>query len=377
MTEHLHVVAFDVPWPADYGGVIDIFYKVKALSHLGVKVHLHCFEYGRRPAQELGSVCHEVHYYHRSTGKRHLLSSLPFIIATRTSELLLKRIKADRHPILFEGLHCCALLDHPELSDRHKVVRAHNIEHDYYGNLAKVENDPFKRFYFQTEARKLQRFERHLKHAQAIAAISAADTRHYADLGLPAHHVSAFHPNDEVNIRPGMGKFCLYHGNLAVGENNQAAMYLIDKIFSETEAPLVIAGNGASAELRARVSAHRNIELREGISTQEIHDLIADAQVNVLPTFQSTGIKLKLLAALHMGRHCLVNSHMVVGTGLESLCRVENTDRRMRAAVTELLDIPFNDSERSRRDKILSAHFSNRAGAERLYPLLFRSQVLK
>jgi len=371
MTEHLHIVAFDVPWPADYGGVIDIYFKARALNHLGVKVHLHCFEYGRKPAQELASVCHEVHYYHRSTGKRHLLSSLPFIIATRTSDVLLKRLKADRHPILFEGLHCCALLDHPDLRDRHKVVRTHNIEHDYYGNLAKVETDPFKRFYFQTEARKLHRFERQLKHAQAIASISAADTRHYADLGLPAHHVSAFHPNNEVSIRSGMGKFCLYHGNLAVGENNQAALYLSDKVFSGSEVPLIIAGNGASAELRAKVHGRRNIELREGISTQEIHELIAEAQVNVLPTFQATGIKLKLLAALHMGRHCLVNGHMVVGTGLESLCRVENTDRRMRAAVTELMAIPFNDAEVSRRTKILSADFSNRAGAERLLAILF------
>jgi hypothetical protein len=371
MTEHVHIVAFDVPWPADYGGVIDIFYKVKALKNLGVRVHLHCFEYGRKPANELESVCHEVHYYHRSTGKRHLLSSLPFIIATRTSDLLLKQLRADRHPILFEGLHCCALLDHPDLRDRHKVVRTHNIEHDYYGNLAKVEKDPFKRFYFQTEARKLQRFEQQLKHAQAIAAISAADTRHYAHLGLPAHHVSAFHPNDEVSIRSGMGKFCLYHGNLAVGENNQAAIYLIDKIFSGTDVPLIIAGNGATAELHTKVKGHRNIELREGISTQEIHELIADTQVNVLPTFQATGIKLKLLAALYMGRHCLVNGHMVVGTGLESLCKVENTDRRMRAAVTELMATAFTDAEVGRRKMILESDFSNRAGAERLYSLLY------
>ncbi len=27
--KHLHVIAFNVPYPADYGGVIDIFYKIK------------------------------------------------------------------------------------------------------------------------------------------------------------------------------------------------------------------------------------------------------------------------------------------------------------------------------------------------------------
>ena len=34
---HLHVIAFDVPYPANYGGVIDVFYRVKALSEAGVR----------------------------------------------------------------------------------------------------------------------------------------------------------------------------------------------------------------------------------------------------------------------------------------------------------------------------------------------------
>ena len=47
MTEpkHLHVISFDVPVPANYGGVIDVYYKLKALHLQGVKIHLHCFEY--------------------------------------------------------------------------------------------------------------------------------------------------------------------------------------------------------------------------------------------------------------------------------------------------------------------------------------------
>lgn len=43
----LHIVSFHIPIPQNYGGVIDIYYKVKALHDIGVKVILHCFEYGR------------------------------------------------------------------------------------------------------------------------------------------------------------------------------------------------------------------------------------------------------------------------------------------------------------------------------------------
>ena len=41
MTEnHLHIVTLDVPYPADYGGVVDLFYKLQSLHQLGIKIHL-------------------------------------------------------------------------------------------------------------------------------------------------------------------------------------------------------------------------------------------------------------------------------------------------------------------------------------------------
>ena len=57
--QHLHIVSFDVPWPANYGGVIDVFHRARTLTEMGVKVHLHCFEYGRGE-QETLNFCHEV-----------------------------------------------------------------------------------------------------------------------------------------------------------------------------------------------------------------------------------------------------------------------------------------------------------------------------
>lgn len=54
-----------MPSPPSYGGVIDVHYKAKALSELGVKVHLHCFQYGRPKAKELERFCASVHYHPR------------------------------------------------------------------------------------------------------------------------------------------------------------------------------------------------------------------------------------------------------------------------------------------------------------------------
>ncbi len=65
MSYSLHIISFNVPYPPDYGGVMDVFYKIKALHDHGVVIKLHCFEYGRKEADVLKYVCNEVHYYKR------------------------------------------------------------------------------------------------------------------------------------------------------------------------------------------------------------------------------------------------------------------------------------------------------------------------
>jgi hypothetical protein len=367
--KHLHIVAFDVPYPANYGGVIDIYYKIKALHSKGIKVHLHCFEYGRAEALSLESICEKVYYYKRKMNKKYLFDAIPFVIISRSSEQLIKNLLRDKHPILFEGLHCSFHLNDTRLTDRIKIVRTHNIEHEYYRNLEKVEKSLFKKIYFGMEAKKLERFEKVLNKANHIVAISAADTKVLSERYKNVHHITAFHPNENVTIKNGKGDFCLYHGNLEVGENNKAALYLVNEVFSKIKTPLIIAGRKPSAELINTVAQHPHISLKANINTQEIDDLIKNAQINVLPTFQATGIKLKLLAALFSGKHCIVNAEMVNNTGLESLCSIQNTPEDFSKEIIRLFEIPFDMEEKSKREKILLEEFSNSKNVEKLIAL--------
>ena len=141
----LHIISLDVPYPADYGGAIDIFYRIQALHELGYKIILHCWEYGRDEQEKLKEITHEVHYYRRRKSPFLISNKLPFIVVSRQSNLLFQRLLNDTHPILFEGIHTTLLLDNPRLKDRMKIVRMHNVEHDYYFALAKksVDGNPF------------------------------------------------------------------------------------------------------------------------------------------------------------------------------------------------------------------------------------------
>jgi hypothetical protein len=90
----------------------------------------------------------------------------------------------------------------------------------------------------------------------------------------------------------------------------------------------------------------------------------------VLPTFQATGIKLKLLAALYIGRFCVVNSPMVVNTGLESLCSIKDSSETMAKEIVTLFETPFDMAEKQKREAILNTAFSNVENAKKLIVLI-------
>jgi len=299
-----------------------------------------------------------------------LFNTIPYIVLSRESDELKKNLLRNNYPILMEGLHCTFLLGDKEFAKRRKIVRTHNVEHNYYENLAKVESNVFKRYYFYNEANKLREYESVLKQASAIAAISPNDTIHFSKQYKHVHYIPAFHPNTEMTNKEGKGDYAFYHGNLSVGENNEAALFLVNKVFNNLPHTLIIAGTKPSEELANAVEGKTNIFLRSDLSHEEIHEYIREAQCNVLPTFQSTGIKLKLLSALFAGRFCIVNKPMVENTGLQSLCIMANTAEAMKEKINAAFAKEFTVREIDKRESILLEHFSNEKNAQKLMRIL-------
>jgi hypothetical protein len=356
----VHIVSFDVPLPANYGGVIDVYYKVKALHELGYRIHLHAYDYGRGAKEDLNRLCTSVHYYKRNLSRQNLFKRKPFIVVSRNSQELYDRLIQDDHPIIFEGLHSTYYLPHPDFKDRRKIVRTHNIEHEYYKRLGEAEKGIFKRYYYYNEATKLERYETVLRKADAIAAISEPDRAYFDKRYGNAHWISAFHPFEKVETVDGKGNYALYHGNLSVPENDLAALFLVKEVFNDGANKLIIAGNDPSPELKEAAKRTKGVKLQANISSEEIDRLISEAQVNILPTFQATGIKLKLLNALFQGRHALVNSPMVEGTGLEKHCEIADSASEMKDKLELLMSKEFTPNGRT---ELAEGAFSNKSNA--------------
>ncbi len=361
--EHIHLIAFDVPWPANYGGVIDIFYKLKALHAQGVRVTLHCYQYGRENSKELTKYTDKVFYYKRRTFKNPFYSKLPYIVASRNTSELLENLLMDEDPIIFEGLHCCYYLNHSLLKKRIKIVRTHNVEHEYYSKLEEVEENFFKKYFFRIESERLKKFENQLKHASLIAAISPSDYSHFHKKFTQTIYLPAFHPNASISSVMGQGKYAFYHGNLSVGENDVAARFLVNEVFDEPIFPLIIAGSHPSSELLKSLEDKPHIQLMNHLNSEEMLNYVQDAHINILPTFQSTGIKLKLINSLFVGRFCIANNLMVANTGLERFCVVANTAGQMKKEVKKLVKKEFNADDRNERKLGLEDSFSTHKSA--------------
>ena len=63
MSKKIHVISFQVPYPPNYGGAIDVYYKLQSLKEEGYYIILHTYQYRHdRYENELLSIVNEVHY---------------------------------------------------------------------------------------------------------------------------------------------------------------------------------------------------------------------------------------------------------------------------------------------------------------------------
>lgn len=370
---HLHIVSFDIPYPPIYGGIIEIFYKLKTLREAGYEITLHCFDYkGTERSDVLESLCKQVYYYPRKKAYQVFFNMMPYIVSSRSNNDLLSNLMLDSSPILFEGLHTCFYLGHPSLEKRNKIVCMHNIEWDYYQNLSKADQNFIHKIHFNVESKKLKQYESVLKYAQTIFCINKKDTEYMKQYCDQSIFLTPFHQNESVQIKQGLGDYILYHGSLDVVENHQAATWLIMQVFSKLTQKVIIAGKKPKSSLEDLIKKFPNIELKKDVPKEEMNTLVENAQLHVLSTFQGTGLKLKLLNTLYRGRHIIANDFMVANSNLESLCIIANTPEDILNAIEQNWDKEFTSESIQKRADFLNNNYSNENNVKRMIPYIFK-----
>lgn len=290
------------------------------------------------------------------------------MVHSRRDHLLTETLLQDAYPILLEGLHCSSIVEDDRFAGRQLLLRAHNVETHYYSSLAKSAQPGFKKIYYAWESILLKKWEEKVAAKTKVLAVTPKDESCFREEfhAKDCTTLPVFVPFTSVSSEQGIGNYCLYHGNLSIAENEKSALFLVHKVFNDLPFPLVIAGKSPSPKLMKQLQGKKNISLVSDPENDKMSELIRNAQIHIIPSFNTTGIKIKLLHVLFNGRHCVLNKEAVEGTGLEVACHQGNSAAAMKSLVAQLFHLPFGEEEIRLRERLLLPLYDNAVNAGKL-----------
>lgn len=103
-------------------------------------------------------------------------------------------------------------------------------------------------------------------------------------------------------------------------------------------------------------------------SIDEINELVRNAHINVLPSMNRTGVKLKLLNALLNGRFCITNNSGVMGSGLEKFVMTAEAATDWINQIAAIMQMAFTTDLIEKRKQVLQL-YDNDANAKKLSEL--------
>lgn len=364
----------EIPYPPIRGNVIGIYHRIKALHESGVSIILHAFYKKLSFPEELTQYCTKVYLYRRKPLWHPVSLHHPLFVQSRRDPHLVETLMTDTSPIWFEGLHTLFHFEDNLLRDRKKYIRLHNMESSYYYHLADSSGSILKKLYYRWESSRSKWLEQKLlNQPHRLFAISQEETALLNRQGFNAFWLPPFHPHTELTGLPGTGEYALYHGDLSIKENEDAALFLIDHVFQNMDFPLVIAGHRPSRRLINRINAATHTRLSRSPSSEQMNQLIREAQLVLLPFTQTTGYKMKMIDSLAMGRHILTSAIMQVHTELEGLVYFAETPKHWIQRVNQLRATPFHISDRVKRQNLFETILNNKLNAEQIIDLIFPS----
>jgi hypothetical protein len=274
---------------------------------------------------------------------------------------------------MLEGIHCTYLLYQNLFPHRKIIYRLHNIEHIYYKHLFKWERSLLKKLYYFFESAVLKSYEKKVApRASVVLAVSQNDAEQFSEYCPEANtqYFPLFLPFKEIKSLTGAGNYLLYHGNLSIAENRQTVFWLL-KALAPLDMQLVIAGRNPPVKFQQYIPRFKNCELKINPTDIELEDLIQQAQINIIISFNNTGIKLKLLHALFAGRHCIANDASFSNKEFKNCCHIANNENEIKERISKLKHLAFTQEDKELRKSLLLQHFDNRINAERLNALIW------
>ena len=226
------------------------------------------------------------------------------------------------------------------------VLRAHNVEHMIWKHVAQSTRQPLKRWYLKHLSLALRAYEvEHINDYDGVVSITQSDAQVFRELGCRRPLVSipfAIEPVElpEVAVVPGT----LFHiGAMDWMPNRDSIEWLLEKVWPTVhkevpQAQLFLAGRKMPARLMKMKA--------EGVHiVGEVDDamrFIAGKQINVVPLLSGSGIRVKIIEAMSVGKAVVtttVGARGIDYTDGENLL-IANTPDEFAHQIKRLVDDP-------------------------------------
>ena len=367
--QKLHVIAFQNPYPPRYGGLIDVFYKLKALHEIGFEIYLHFFTTDNSAIHDdLHAVVSKIFVYPSQSNKLLHLLPLPFSVISRNHPQLLENLKMTVAPILFESYRTTFLVAKDCLPNHRKFLRMHNIEHDYFWGIASSEPAVLRKLAYYLEGFKYKGYQKVLNKFDHILTLSHADQEYTKNRVDHTTFMPVFHGNDAVISLDGFGEFCLFHGDLSIADNRKSLIFVANVFKQNPDWQLVIAASTNEVFVQKIIGKAQNIRFENLLDFDHLKSLLARAHINISWSFQQSGTKLKVINCLYNSRFSIINENIVDDPAIENLCHVVTNETELTNKIRLLNATAFNEFEN--RKQVLELNLSNQKSVEKLKQII-------
>jgi glycosyltransferase involved in cell wall biosynthesis len=330
-------LASKIPYPAVDGGTLATYHALKGLYEAGVEVtffSLNTFKHYADPKliqDRFPNMC--IYQFEADLSVKpfdafmNLFTDESYNIVRfykRNINRMLEKVLLEKH---FDVVHIDSLFMVPYLktirrySTAKVVLRSHNIEHHIWKNLADNTTHPLKRAYLNLLTRRLQDYElKHLNAFDHILAISSSDAEEMKRLGciVPITvHPSGFDfslVNKYLNIKQKNNFF--YIGSMNWMPNVEGIQWLLKKVwpYVHEHFPHVcfyLAGrNMPPAFYQADIP-----RLIVNGEVDDAYDYMAHHGIMVVPLFSGSGIRIKIIEGMAMGKTIIATPLAATGIG--------------------------------------------------------------
>ena len=320
-----------LPYPPDDGGRISTWNMSRCLRHNGYEIDLICFAPDDRVVaahrETLADVFSSVTAIRKDVERQYpadllraLATGSSYFVrkfsSRRFASQLSRTLSRQRYDVTlvdgaFVGVYLPQLRRHADAAGR-VVLRQHNVECEIFSRLAQRAPHPWTRFLLRREAEMFRRFEwALLDQVDHVKAISQRDADLLAASGTPtpisvlSQFVDAdqYRPDPAVEPQP--------HSIVSVGgmswlPNVNGIRWFHENVWPEVcrahpQARFYVVGKDPPPAIRRM--AGPQVEVTGYVADEK--EFIARGHLFIVPLFEGSGVRIKILTAMAMGRQVL------------------------------------------------------------------------